>query len=141
MRVPQVSGLSMKPGIVSGEFVLIDTIAYRFGEPTRGDVIAFHHDVDQHEVYIKRVIGVPGDRIRIDRGNVYVNGERLTEPYVQYDDTRSFPTVTVPPNSLYVLGDNRVDSIDSRFWGFVPYDQIMGKAQAVIWPAGRAGAL
>lgn len=141
MRTPQVSGLSMAPHIASGEFVLINTIAYRMGAPARGDIIAFHHDGPTPETYIKRVIGLPGDRIRIDRGTVYVNGARLQEPYVRYPDGRSFPEVTVPPNSLYVLGDNRADSDDSRFWGFVPESAVLGKAMFGIWPLGRVGAL
>ncbi len=141
MRTPQVSGISMSPLIASGEFVLIDTVAYRFRGPKRGDVIAFHHDGPTPEVFIKRVVGLPGDRIRIDRGTVYVNGAPLSEPYIRYRDDRSFPTVVVPPNSLYVLGDNRVDSDDSRFWGFVPESSVIGKAVAGIWPIGRIGLL
>lgn len=141
IRMPEVSGLSMEPRIASGEFVMINTVAYRFGPPLHGDVVAFRHDTDQPEVYIKRVIGVPGDRIRVEGGTVYVNDRRLSESYVQYPDSRSFSSVTVPPRSLYVLGDNRVDSDDSRFWGFVSYDALLGKAVAGIWPIGRAGAL
>lgn len=135
VRTPQVSGQSMEPRIASGEFVVINTVAYRFGAPRRGDIVAFHHSVaDQPEVYIKRVVGVAGDRVRVDRGVVYVNGARLNEPYVAFGDERSFPEVTVPPDSLYVLGDNRAVSDDSRFWGFVPESAVMGKAIAGIWP-------
>jgi signal peptidase I len=141
MRTPQVSGLSMAPHIASGEIVLINTIVYRMHAPMRGDIIAFHHDGPTPETYIKRVIGLPGDRVRIDRGRVYVNGTALDEPYVQFADARSFPEVTVPASSLYVLGDNRADSDDSRFWGFVPQSQVLGKAIAGIWPLGHAGAL
>jgi signal peptidase I len=141
IRMPEVSGLSMEPRIASGEFVLINTVAYRFGPPIRGDVVAFRHDTDRPVVYIKRVIGVPGDRVRVEAGAVYVNDRRLAESYVRFPDNRSFSKVTVPPRSLYVLGDNRVDSDDSRFWGFVSYDQVLGRAVAGIWPIGRAGAL
>lgn len=141
MRTPQVSGLSMAPHIASGEIVLINTIAYRMQAPARGDIIAFHHDGPTPETYIKRVIGLPGDRVRIDRGTVYVNGAPLDEPYVRYPDGRSFPAVTVPPGALYVLGDNRADSDDSRFWGFVPENMVLGKALAGIWPLGNLGAL
>jgi signal peptidase I len=141
MRTPQVSGLSMAPHIASGEVVLINTIVYHLHAPSRGDIIAFHHDGPTPETYIKRVIGLPGDRVRIDRGSVYVNGVQLNEPYVRYPDGRSFPEVTVPPSSLYVLGDNRADSDDSRFWGFVPENAVLGKAVAGIWPLGHAGAL
>jgi signal peptidase I len=141
MRTPQVAGLSMAPHIASGEFVLINTIAYRMHAPARGDIIAFHHDGPTPETYIKRVIGLPGDRVRIDRGIVYVDGARLDESYVRYPDQRSFPEVTVPAGQLYVLGDNRADSDDSRFWGFVPQDQVLGKAVAGIWPLKQVGAL
>lgn len=141
MRTPQVAGLSMAPHIASGEFVLINTIVYRMHAPARGDIIAFHHDGPTPETYIKRVIGLPGDRVRIDRGTVYVNGAPLDERYVRYPDGRSFPEVIVPPDALYVLGDNRADSDDSRFWGFVPQRDVLGKAIAGIWPLGHVGAL
>jgi signal peptidase I len=141
MRTPQVSGLSMSPRIASGEVVVINTMAYRLRAPSRGDIIAFHHDGPTPEIFIKRVIGLPGDRIIIDRGRVSVDGTVLNEPYVRYPDTRSFAAVTVPAGSLYVLGDNRADSDDSRFWGFVPENQVLGKALAGIWPLGHLGAL
>jgi signal peptidase I len=141
MRTPQVSGLSMAPHIASGEFVLINTAAYRVGGAARGDIIAFHHDGPTPEVFIKRVIGLPGDTVRIDAGAVYVNDAPLSEAYVRYPDDRSFPAVTVPPGSLYVLGDNRADSDDSRFWGFVANNQVIGRAVAGIWPLGHIGAL
>jgi signal peptidase I len=141
VRTPQVSGFSMAPHITSGEIVLINTIAYRLHSPERNDIVAFHHDGVTPEIYIKRVIGIPGDRIRIERGAVFVNGNRLEESYVQYPDDRSFPEQTVPPNSLYVLGDNRAHSDDSRDWGFVDTGSVIGKAIAGIWPFGQAGAL
>lgn len=141
MRAPEVSGLSMAPQIASGEIVLINTMAYRFGAPQRGEIIAFHHDGATPEIFIKRIIGIPGDRIRIENGTVFRNGKRLDEPYVRYRDTRSFPEVVVPPGSLYVLGDNRVKSDDSRFWGFVPESAVLGQAIAGVWPLRDAGAL
>jgi signal peptidase I len=141
MRTPQVSGLSMAPHINSGEYVLINTVAYRFGVPNRGDIIAFRHDGDTPEVYIKRVVGIPGDRVRVDRGSVYVNGARLDEPYVRYQDGRSFPETTIQPGSLYVLGDNRANSEDSRFFGPVAQDHVIGRALAGVWPLAAIGAL
>jgi signal peptidase I len=141
MRTPQVSGLSMAPHIASGEIVLINTMAYRLRAPARGDIIAFHHEGPTPETFIKRVIGLPGDRIEIRHGTVYLNGAALGEPYVQFPDTRSFAQVTVPQGSLYVLGDNRADSEDSRAFGFVPKNQVMGQAIAGIWPAAHLGAL
>jgi signal peptidase I len=139
MRTPEVSGLSMAPRIASGEFVLINTISYRLHAPQRGDIIAFRHESPAPEVFIKRIIGLAGDKIAIDRGKVIVNGSVLSESYVRFADNRSFPEVTVPAGSLYVLGDNRVDSNDSRYWGFVAQDQVLGKAVAGIWPPAALG--
>jgi signal peptidase I len=141
MRTPQVSGLSMAPHIASGEIVLINTMAYRLRAPARGDIIAFHHEGPTPQTFIKRVIGLPGDRIEIRRGTVYVNGTALTEPYVQFPDEHSYGAVIVPAGSLYVLGDNRADSEDSRVFGFVPQNDVMGRAVAGIWPAAHLGAL
>jgi len=141
IRPQPVSGLSMEPHISTGEYVLINTLAYRFGTPARGDIVAFHHDAVAPELYIKRVIAVAGDRIRIDRGTVYVNDAPLDEPYVHFPDHRSFPTTTVPGGSVYVLGDNRANSEDSRFFGPVADADLLGKALAGIWPLGAVGAL
>ncbi len=141
IRTPQVSGLSMAPNITSGEYVLINTFAYRFSAPGRGDVVAFRHDDQTHDVFIKRIVGLPGDRVRIDRGTVYVDGVKFSEPYVRYDDPRSFPEVAVPTGSVYVLGDNRADSDDSRFFGSVPLERILGRALAGIWPPSFAHTL
>ncbi len=141
VRTPQVSGLSMSPHIESGEYVLINTVAYRFAPPTRGDIIAVRHDGDTPEVYIKRIVGLPGDRVRIDRGVVYVNGVKLDEPYVRYQDTRTFGETAVPSGALYVLGDNRANSEDSRFFGPVPEDRVIGRALFGVWPLAAVGAL
>lgn len=141
MRTPQVSGLSMAPRIDSGEVVVINTVAYRLGTPSRGDIIAFHHDGPTPEIFIKRVIGLPGDRVEIVRGQVFVNNVALGEPYVRFPDERTFSAVNVPAGTLYVLGDNRADSDDSRFWGFVPRQLVIGKALFGIWPLGHLGAL
>jgi signal peptidase I len=141
IRPSPVSGLSMAPQILSGEYVLINTFAYRFGSPERNDIVEFRRDGDARGVFIKRVIGLPGDRVRIDNGNVYVNGTKLDEPYVRFTDTRSFPEIVVPDDAVYVLGDNRAISEDSRFFGPVAEDRLMGKAVAGIWPPGALGAL
>ena len=141
MRTPQVSGLSMAPHIASGEYVLINTIAYRIGHPARGDIVAFRHERSAPSVYLKRVIGLPGDRVAIVRGALFVNGALVQEPYVRFPDLRSFREVTVPAGELYVLGDNRANSDDSRFWGFVEDQDVIGKAIAGIWPLPRIGTL
>lgn len=141
VRLPQVAGFSMEPHIRSGEYVLINTFAYRIGVPHRGEIVAFRSDGDARGVFIKRVIGVPGDRIRIDRGRVYVNDRALDEPYVQHADGRSFGEITVPGSSVYVLGDNRGGSEDSRSFGPVNDDRLIGRAIAGIWPPRMLGGL
>lgn len=141
VRTPQVSGRSMEPQIVSGEYVLIDTLAYRFSAPEHGDVVAFRHGDDPPSVYVKRVIGLPRDRIEIRRGVVYVNGRQLDEPYVRFADTRSYPPIVVPLGALYVLGDNRADSEDSRDFGCIAQTALIGKVLAGIWPLGSLRAL
>lgn len=141
VRLPQVSGLSMEPHIRSGEYVLINTFAYRLSLPGRGDIVAFRHEGDSRSVFIKRVIGVPGDRIRIDRGRVYRNGVALDEPYVLHPDDRSFAEISVRPGSVYVLGDNRAQSEDSRLFGPVGDDRLIGRAIAGLWPPHLLGGL
>ena len=141
IRLPQVTGLSMEPHIRSGEYVLINTFAYRLGAPQRGDIVAFRHDGDDRAIFIKRVIGIPGDRIRIERGRVYVNALVLPEPYVRHADDRTFAEITVPKSSVYVLGDNRAQSEDSRFFGPVSDEVLMGRAVAALWPPRMLGGL
>ncbi|MBV8602980.1 MAG: signal peptidase I [Candidatus Eremiobacteraeota bacterium] len=141
VRLPQVSGLSMEPRIGSGEFVLIDTIAYRFGPVRRGDIVAFRHGGPSSEAYLKRVIALPGERVAIERGIVSIDGKPLEEAYVRYHDTTSVPERIVPADGFFVLGDNRSNSDDSRDWGFVPASAIMGKAWLALWPPSRIGTL
>jgi signal peptidase I len=141
VRLPQVWGPSMAPHIASGEHVLVNTFAYRFAGPKRGDIVAFRRDDAMRPLFIKRVIGLPGDCIDIRRGRVLVDGRPLAEPYVRYPDERSFPQTTVPDGTVYVLGDNRADSEDSRFFGPIPQSQLLGRALAVIWPPSELGTL
>ncbi len=141
LRPGQVTGISMQPRIDSDEFVLINALAYRLGSPQRGDIVAFRHERSAPSVYLKRVIGLPGDRVAITGGVVSVNGAVLDEPYVQFRDERSFAPVVVPPGDYYVLGDNRANSDDSRFWGFVPAADVIGRVMYGMWPPPRIGAL
>jgi signal peptidase I len=137
----QVSGFSMEPRIDSGEYIVINTLAYRLTAPHRGDIVAFRHERSAESVYLKRVIGTPGDRIEIVRGTVYVNGAALDERYVRFRDTRTMRPVVVPPHAYYVLGDNRANSDDSRAWGFVDASDVIGRAMLAVWPPRRAGPL
>lgn len=141
MRTPQVSGISMEPHISSGEYVLINTFAYRIAPPRRGDIVAFRRNDDARAIFIKRIVGLPGDRVRIDRGAVSIDGRLLDEPYVAFRDSRSFAEVTVPAGSVFVLGDNRADSEDSRFFGPVSDDRLIGRALAGVWPPADVGTL
>ena len=141
VRPGQVSGLSMAPRIESDEYVLINALAYRMGVPRRGDVVAFRHERSAPSVYLKRIVGVPGDRVDVRRGIVYLNGAALREPYVLFRDARSAPAVVVPANAYYVLGDNRANSDDSRAWGFVPADDLIGRAVIAVWPPDRVGSI
>ncbi|MGP6157434.1 MAG: signal peptidase I, partial [Vulcanimicrobiaceae bacterium] len=139
LRPGQVSGMSMEPRIDSDEYVLINALAYRWAAPSRGQIVAFRHERSAPTVYLKRLIGVPGDRVAIVRGIVSVNGSLLDEPYVRFRDTRSFAPVVVPPDAYYVLGDNRANSDDSRSWGFVHAADIVGQAMMGFWPPSHVG--
>jgi signal peptidase I len=136
----RVDGASMEPTLQSGEFVIVNKLAYLFGEPTTGDVIVFHFPRDPDQEYIKRIIGLPGDRVEIKNGEVYVNDRVLDEDYIAaspvYEDI-----LEVPGDSLIVLGDNRNNSSDSHNWGPVPLDYVIGKATFVYWPPTEWGVL
>jgi signal peptidase I len=156
VRLPQVSGHSMESQLRSGEHVVINTLAYdlRVGGGDRplfdhalypierGDVVAFiHTGADGEQVYLKRVIGVPGDTVAITRGVVMVDGGPLSEPYVSSRDGATTPVLRVASGSYFVLGDNRAESDDSRAFGAVPRTAIIGRAQLVVWPLNRAARI
>jgi signal peptidase I len=139
----KVEGTSMAPGLNDQERIFINKFVYRFESISRGDVIVFHYPRDISKSYIKRVIGLPGDHIEIEDGQVYVNGQPVREPYVpdEYYDGRSYPEVVVPPQSYFVLGDHRNLSNDSRDFGAVDQQYVYGKAVFAYWPMGRLGTL
>lgn len=136
----RVDGISMQPTLRDGEFVLINKLAYKLGEPQLGDVIVFHFPRDPEQEYIKRVVGLPGDMIKIQRGVVFVNGQALVEPYIA-DQPDYQNQWQVPENHLFVLGDNRNNSSDSHRWGPVPMEQVVGKALFVYWPPQEWGMI
>ncbi len=129
-----VDGTSMQPGLNNNQYVLVNKLAYLFHTPERGDVIVFHWPVDTTKDLIKRVIGLPGDVIVVDRTTVMVNGVVLKEPYISVPANPKGDRLVVPPNDYFVMGDNRQVSDDSRDWGFVPKSYIIGKAVLVYWP-------
>ena len=158
----RIDGTSMHPTFVNEQHIIVSKLSYLrlntealgslspFGDrpdetpsllassgPAYGDMIAFDYPRDPSRGFVKRVIGLPGDTIEVDRGQVIRNGEALDEPYVVNSDQRSREAVKVPERSYYVLGDNRPVSNDSRAWGFVTEDDIIGRAWLSYWPSNR----
>jgi signal peptidase I len=136
----RVDGASMQPTLETGEFVIVNKLAYMLGKIQVGDVIVFHFPRDPEQEYIKRVIGLPGDQVAVQDGIVSVNGQPLDEDYIAAPPAYE-STWEVPPDSLFVLGDNRNNSSDSHNWGPVPLDYVVGKAVFVYWPPTRWGML
>lgn len=129
----RVDGFSMRPTLEDGEFVLVSKLSYLFGEVERGDIIVFHFPKNPSEELIKRVIGLPGDRVSVHNGVVSVNGQVLDEPYISSAPSYSGDWF-VETGQLFVLGDNRNNSNDSKDWGLLPFDQVVGKAVLIYWP-------
>jgi signal peptidase I len=129
----RVENISMLPTLKPGEFILVNKMAYRNGDYHRGDVVIFHYPRDPNEDYIKRIIGVPGDTVSVQDGVVSINGSSLDEPYISAHPTYN-GMWTVPEGQIFVLGDNRNQSSDSHSWGFVPHENVVGRALVVYWP-------
>ena len=131
-----VDGPSMRPTLESEERLVVNKFVYRFRVPEKGEVLVFQYPRDPSRDFIKRVIATPGDTIEIHEGRVLVNDQLLTEDYILEKTRSEFPKMTVPEGRIFVMGDNRNNSEDSRFAdvGFVPYDLIKGKAVLVFWP-------
>lgn len=141
----QVNGQSMYPTYHHGEYVLTNRIALKFGPPERGDVVVFHSPQSKVKDFIKRVIAVPGNKIKLSDGHVFVNGKKLQEQKYLPQNLETFggsflhesEEITVPKNMYFVMGDNRRASSDSREWGFVKVDEVVGKSLIVYWPPDR----
>jgi signal peptidase I len=150
-RIPSES---MQDTLLIGDRVLVDRISWRFSQPERGDIVVFHPPF-AGPVLIKRIVGLPGDTLSANDGALYVNGRRLDEPYVRREGGAPVPTqpfgngmpwalahaYTVPAGSYFVMGDNRVDSGDSREFGPVPRSQLVGRGFARYWPPARIGGV
>lgn len=144
----RIKGSSMEPNFHDGEYLLTDKITYRFNEPKKGDVVVFKAPPTYEDEFIKRIIGVPGDRIRVTESGVYINDQLLIESYIP-QTTKTRPgrfttdgqTVVVPDGQFFVMGDNREKSQDSRNIGFIPEDKITGRAWLVYWPVSDAGII
>lgn len=129
----RVDGFSMNPTLQNGEYILVNRLAYKAGQPNRGDIIVFRLPGDESQDLIKRVIGLPGDTVRVSDGVVTINGAKLQEPYIAQNPLYSDERV-VPEGNLYVLGDNRNDSRDSHQWGLLPLENVIGKSVLIYWP-------
>ena len=129
----RVDGFSMNPSLANGEYILVNKLAYRLGEPARGDIIVFSFPLDPEQDLIKRVIGLPGETVTVEDGRVSVNGVPLEEPYIAASPLYN-GTWVVTDDQLFVLGDNRNESKDSHEWGLLPLDNIIGKAILIYWP-------
>ena len=141
-----VSGASMDPTFHNGQYLIVDEISYRFGEPERGDVIIFKYPKDPSQYFIKRVIGLPGEMVRITSDGVSVtktDGSTvgLEEPYIVNEGNGGNLTVELKPDQYFVMGDNRPESSDSRVWGVLPKENIVGRAFLRLLPIQNATIL
>lgn len=130
----RVSGDCMEPHLATGERVLAYKLAYALHGPRRGDIVIFEYPKDPSQTYVKRVIGLPGDTVGIKSGQVFVDGRCLPEPYRVYAAHGDMAPQLVPHESYFVMGDNRDVSDDSRYWGDLPRQDIIGRAVARYWP-------
>lgn len=156
----RVDGPSMESTFINNDYVIVFRLAYKLGDVERGDVIVFPAprnpiqceesyknlfkwliESDGCEDYIKRIIGLPGDTVEIKGGNVLVNGVVIDEPYIKMSPARDHSRIVVPQGMVYVMGDNRNNSSDSRQWGPAPIDDIIGKAVFTYWPPDNFGAV
>lgn len=138
-----VSGASMDPTFATGQYLIVDELSYRFAPPARGQVIIFRYPKDPSQYFIKRIIGLPGETVNIKDGQVYVtevSGDtiKLSEPYVSDKGNGADTTVTIPADKYFVMGDNRPESSDSRTWGLLPRENIIGRAFARLLPLQTA---
>ena len=137
---------SMEPTLQINDRLIIEKITYRFNSPERGDIVVFNptealKEKNFNDAFIKRIIGVPGDMVQVKQGQVYLNGELIEEDYISEAPAYEYGPVTVPENQYLVLGDNRNNSYDSHYWGFVPKEKLIGKAFVRFWPLPRLGIL
>lgn len=136
----KVEGTSMEPKLEPQDRLFVNKFVYYFFDIGRGDIVVFWYPKDRSKSFIKRVIGLPGDRVEIRSGTVFVNGQRLSEPYLlQQLEVQSHRPEVIPPHHYFVLGDHRNSSSDSRDWGTVPRQNIFGEAVFRYWPLRKIG--
>ena len=134
MQNYRIDGISMEPNFQNGQLLIINKLSYKLGQPRRGDVIVFHYPRDPSRDFIKRVIGLPGQTVEVRSGQVIIDGKPIDEPYGPAPGSYDAPPTLVPPNELFVLGDNRNNSSDSHSWGLLPMDKVIGRAIVSYWP-------
>ena len=127
---------SMEDTIMAGDRIIAGRFSYWFSDPERGDIVVFRYPDDETKLYVKRIIGLPGDTVEISDGTVYINGEALEEPYLDVETIGEFGPYEVPEDSYFMMGDNRNDSQDSRYWEntYVKRDKILGKVYFTYLP-------
>ncbi len=133
-----VSGASMEYSFIDGDYVLVDELSYRFKEPERGDVIVFRYPLNPKLFYIKRIMGVAGDRIVVNGGQVFINDKMIKEDYLRDGSTIGRSDIVLGDGEIFAMGDNRFHSYDSRNWGAVPIKNIIGLVKTRLLPAARA---
>ncbi len=141
-----IPSASMIPTLQINDRLIVDKITYKFNPPERGDIIFFWptqvlREQNFKDAFIKRVIGLPGETVEVIDGQVMINNQPLEEPYIAEPPTYRYGPSTVPEDNYFVLGDNRNNSYDSHYWGFVPKENILGKAQTIFWPLDRRGPI
>lgn len=139
---------SMYPTLHIGDRLVVEKVSYRFHPPETGDIVVFQtppelqrRGYDKNQAFIKRIIGKPGEVISVANGKVYLNGQPLQEDYIAEPPNQPFPTVKIPEDEFFVMGDNRNDSNDSRYWGFLPQQNLIGRATFRFWPLDRIGLI
>jgi signal peptidase I len=137
---------SMMPTLENNDRAIVDKLTYQSSVPKRGDIVVFNptKNLEQQnfrEAFIKRIVGLPGEKLEVKGGKVYINDRPLLENYIAQPPLYNWGPATVPPKSYFVLGDNRNNSFDSHNWGFVPQDKIIGKATEIFYPFDRAGLI
>jgi len=137
----RIEGQSMEPTLHDGQFLIVDKISYRLGAVKRGDIVIFNAPPAPDKDFVKRVIGLPGETVEVRLGIVYVNDQPLDEPYIVYANQRSWGPRRVGEGEYLVLGDNRPSSNDSRQWGMLPAEEIIGKALLCYWPPQYWGGM
>ncbi len=144
----KIKGGSMEPNFRDGEFLLTDKVSYRFNKPKRGDVVVFQAPPNNQDEYIKRIIGLPGEELTIQRGKIYIDNKLIEEKYLDpasVTKSGNFSAegkvIKIPENTFFVIGDNRDHSYDSRSWGVIEKNKITGRAWFVYWPPQKAGLI